>query len=63
MAASKRAAGKPAVTERVPGAVVLACGVAFLGAGGATGNPSFHALGPVFIALGAALLARSRRSP
>ena len=51
-----------ALRKRAPGAAFLACGIAFLGVGAATHDNTFFAMGPAFIAIGIALLARARRS-
>jgi uncharacterized membrane protein HdeD (DUF308 family) len=45
---------------RRPGAVFLVCGLVFLGVGAATRQAAFLALGPAFLVLGIALLARAR---
>jgi len=46
---------------RRPGAVFLACGLVFLGVAAATRQAAFLALGPAFLVLGIALLARARK--
>jgi hypothetical protein len=51
-----------AIRKRAPGVVFLACGLAFLGVAGATRNSAFFTIGPVFLVLGIAFLARSRGS-
>ena len=50
-------------STRSPGLAFLIVGVVFLAAGIATRNTGLWAPGPAFIALGVALLARTRRKP
>ena len=52
-------------TRRRPGAayVFVICGLGFLGLGIANRQTAFLAMGPAFLVLGIALLARARNSP
>jgi len=55
----------PRRTRRQPGVgfVFLICGLSFLGVGIANRQTAFLAMGPTFLVLGVALLARAHKSP
>jgi hypothetical protein len=55
----------PQKTRRQPGAgfVFLICGLSFLGVGIANRQTAFLTMGPTFLVLGVALMARAHKSP